>query len=93
MGKTTDPSPFQKELIVSAHFAGASIWMTVNLSGLSKTATSKVFKSWNQNLQSFSRRRNCGSSTVFQEYDWHRLRRIVRRNRDSTVLQLTQIFT
>ncbi|GFT91498.1 transposable element Tcb1 transposase [Trichonephila clavipes] len=45
----------------------------------------------NQNSHSLSRRRNCSSSTVVQERDCLRRRRIVRQNMYSTVPQLTQI--
>ena len=77
MGKTTDLSPFEKQLIVGARLAGASISKTADLTGFSKAAKSKVFKSWNENPQSFSKRRYCDSSPVFQERDRYRLRRIV----------------
>ena len=90
MGKTTDISPFEKGLKglfgKGARLAEASISKTADLTGFSKAAISKVFKSWNQIPQSFSRRRNCGSNTVFQERDRRRLRRIVRKHTDSIVV-------
>ena len=91
--KTTDLSPFERRLIVSSCLAGVSISKTAGLTGFSKAAISKVFKSWNQNPQSFSRRRNCSSRTVFQERDRCHIRRIVRQNKDSTVVQLPQSST
>ena len=47
MGKTTDLSPFEKELIVGARLAGASISKMAGLTRFSKAAISKDFKSWN----------------------------------------------
>ena len=44
-GKSTGLSPFGKELTVSARLAGASIPKTADLTGFSKIAISKVFKS------------------------------------------------
>ncbi|GFU59210.1 DDE_3 domain-containing protein [Trichonephila clavipes] len=76
MGKATDLSPFGKGVIVGARLAGASISKMANLTLFSKADILKHFKSWNQNPQFFSRRRNCGSITVFQERDRRRFRRI-----------------
>ena len=92
MKKTIGISPFEKRLFADACLAGAAILKTADLTGFSKAAMSKVFKSWNQNPQSFSRRRNYSSSTIFQECDQHRLQWIVRQSKDSTVVQLTQII-
>ncbi|GFX65888.1 hypothetical protein TNCV_13091 [Trichonephila clavipes] len=50
-----------------------------------------MFYTWLECQYQLGKKRNWGLSTVNQEHDQRRLRRIVRQNRDSNVLQLTQI--
>ena len=92
MVKTTGLSPFEKRTYCWCSFRRAFDFEDGRPNWVLKSShTSKVFKSWNQNPQSFSRRRNYGSSAVFKQHDRRHSRRIVHQNGDSTVVQLTHI--
>jgi len=84
-----DFSDFQREQIVGAHLAGASVTKTAILLGVSKAAVSKVMTSYTNHGRTSSAKRNSGRKPKLSERDRHTLKRIVYINHRSTAAKVT----
>jgi len=84
-----DISDFQREHIVGAHLAGASVTKTTNRLGVSRTAVSKVMMTYTNHGRTSSSKRNSGQKPKPSERDRCTLKRSVSVNHSSTAAKVT----
>jgi CTP-dependent riboflavin kinase len=72
-----DLSNFEREQIVGACLAGASVIKTATLLGVSSMRASKVMSAYTNHGKTTSAKRNSGQKSTLTERDRHTLKRIV----------------
>jgi len=80
MGKTSDLSDFEREMIVGARRAGASISETTTLLGFSRPTVSRVFREWQLIKKSSSCENYSGRKRLVNKRGERRVALIVRSN-------------
>jgi transposase len=84
-----DLSDFEREQIVRARLAGASVIKTATLLGISRTTVSKITSAYTNHGKTTSAKRNSGRKSALTERDRRTLSRIVSKNQRTTVTQVT----
>jgi transposase len=84
-----DMSDFEREQIIGARLAGASVTKIATLLGVSKATLSKVISACMNHGKTTSVKRNSGRKSTLTERDRRTLRRIVSKNHTTTAAQVT----
>jgi transposase len=84
-----DMSDFEREQILCACLAGASVTKTDTLLDVSRATVSKVMSSYRNHGKSMSVTRNSDRKSTLTERDRCTLRRIVLKNHRTTATQMT----
>jgi CTP-dependent riboflavin kinase len=84
-----DLSDFEREQIVGAPFAGASVIKTVTLLGVSRATVLKVMSAYTNHRKTTSAKSNSGQKSTLTERGRRTLRRTVSRDHKTTAAQVT----
>lgn len=89
MEETSDPSDFERGMIVGARRCGVSVSETVKLLGFSRAVVCRVYKEWCAKQKTSSERKLCERKHIVNE---KLIDSIIQENRMATSAEITAVY-